>query len=90
MKTIDVPCLADEIIWYPVEALPLPIRPLVTEVRITRYGVMVDAVNPRTGEKFTFPGSAFGKTVFAGDEGKMKAFEICKKRNEERKQNEKG
>lgn len=77
MKTITIPCAVGEVIYYPVPALPLPVRPVVTEVRITEYGIVVEATNSRTGETFYFPENAFGKTVFSEEE-KEKAFELAK------------
>lgn len=77
MKIITIPCEVGDVIYYPVPSHPLPVRPVVTQIRITQYGMIVDAVNGRTGEEFHFPEIAFGRKVFFGEE-KEKAFELAK------------
>lgn len=76
MTTIAIPCKVGDIIYYPTHAVPIAVRPRVTQIRITQYGVIVDAENPRTGETFCFPDSAFGKTVFTKKD-KEKANELA-------------
>lgn len=80
MATINIPCVADEIIYYPARSHIFPIHLRVTEIRITRYGAIVEAINDRTEEIFRFPEIYFGETVFAGEEGRKQAYEICEKR----------
>lgn len=79
MATITIPCEVGDIIYYPTKTFPLPIRPMVTQIRITQYGMIIDAVNNRTGEEFHFPEIDFGKKVFFGEEGKKESFEVAKR-----------
>ena len=86
MATVNIPCMVDEIIYYPARSHIFPIHLRVTEVRITRSGALVEAINDRTGEIFLFPEIRFGKTVFAGEEGRKHAYEICEKQRNQVKE----
>lgn len=77
MATITIPCEIGDIIYCPHHAAPIPAHLKVTQIRITQYGMIVDATNGRTGEDFIFPENAFGKRVFFEKE-KEKAFEVAK------------